>query len=105
MVTVAQQQMKRKAGAELNTHSTATKKQKKTQKQEDSDEPFCIPNDWGQKEPIGITQGEIPLTNAEAFRLRGWYWRRSPKDLVFDHDGGTNCPGPESESPRGTKFW
>jgi hypothetical protein len=105
MAIAARSQMKRKADAGLNTQSKATKKQKKTQKQEDSDEPFHVPSDWGQKEPIGIAQAEIPLTNAEAFRLRGWYWRRSPEDLVFDCTGSVQCQGPACESPRGTKFW
>jgi hypothetical protein len=97
MPTNPQQQLKRKADAPLKT---TPKKQKKAAKRQASEEKFRKPSDWGQKDPIGITQAEIPLTNAEAFRLRGWYWR--PR---FDETEGGKYEEPECESPRGTKYW
>jgi hypothetical protein len=105
MAVAAQQQMKRKADAEVNTHTNTAKKQKKAPKQPNGNEPFRKPSDWGQKDPIGITQAHIPLTNSEVFRLRGWSWRMGPKDLVFERIEGLKYQGPECESPRGTKFW
>jgi len=78
-----------------------TKKQKKAQDQYVSTKEFRAPSSWGMKQPIGITQAEIPLTNAEAFRLRGWFWRRCPKDAPVE-GGDENSGG--CESPRGTVF-
>jgi hypothetical protein len=90
-----QQQQTRKADAPLKT--TTTKKQKKAAKRQASEQKFRKPSDWVQKDPIGINQAEIPLTNAEAFRLRGWYWRPRFEGVKYQE--------PECESPRGTKYW
>ncbi|CAA9966016.1 hypothetical protein CFE70_009409 [Pyrenophora teres f. teres 0-1] len=91
---------KRQADAEMKTDRN-TKKQKRAQGQYVSTKDFRAPSDWGMKQPIGITQAEIPLTNAQAFRLRGWFWRRGPKDAPVKggEDDSMRC-----ESPRGTRF-
>jgi hypothetical protein len=46
---------------------------------------------------LGVTQAERPLTNAEVFRLKGWYWRRILKNaelgkldrVGYENSGGT----------------
>ncbi|RAR09174.1 hypothetical protein DDE83_005634 [Stemphylium lycopersici] len=97
--------LKRKAEAEAPTPRPTMKKQKISPKQYVSKDNFRTPSSRGTQQRIVITQPQIPLTNAEAFRLRGWFWRRSPKDAVTCHDGITSTRDDECESPRGTKLF
>jgi hypothetical protein len=105
MAIAAQQHTKRTAETETSTQTKTNKKQKKAPEQQDGNESFRRPSDWGQKDPIGITQQQLPFANAEVFRLRVWTWEMGPKPLVFDRIEGMKHQGPECESPKGTKFW
>lgn len=95
--------LKRKALSPLTTTTTNPHLSKKPRPisekklQRVSDEDFRIPNCWGQVDPVGITQAQIPLSNAEAFRMRGWFWGGVQRDGVERDAWG------EVESPRGTK--
>ncbi|RMZ68819.1 hypothetical protein GMOD_00002681 [Pyrenophora seminiperda CCB06] len=91
---------KRQGDAEMKT-DRKTKKQKKAHDQYVSTKEFRAPSSWGMKEPIGITQAETAFTNAQAFRLRGWYWTNHPRDayVAGEADDSETC-----ESPRGTRF-
>ncbi|KAF1937801.1 hypothetical protein EJ02DRAFT_42271 [Clathrospora elynae] len=96
---------KRKAEGQSSTLKNNTKKLKKeiAPKQYVAEGEYRRPGSWGPKKPLCITTADIPLTNAEVFRLRGWYWTKAPKDSVVHGMGGVEdvmC-----ESPRGTTFW
>ena len=97
--------LKRKAEAEEPTPKPTIEKHKFGPKQYVSQNDFRTPSSWGMQQRIGITQSLIPLTNAQVFRLRGWFWRRSPKDAVTCHDGITSTRDEECESPRGTRLF
>lgn len=80
---------KRKAPAPPHNHPSVTKKPKPSPKMYPSDEDFRVTSSWGQVDPIGITNAQIPITSAETIRLRGWYWRVSCAEF-----GGEECESP-----------
>ncbi|KAF2025069.1 hypothetical protein EK21DRAFT_117136 [Setomelanomma holmii] len=84
----------------LLAEQPASKKPKvTTQEQKINDELFRTaqtPN-FGGIQPVGTKTGQIPLSNVERWRLRGWRW----EEAVFgmhDVDSG------DTVSPKGTRF-
>jgi hypothetical protein len=100
--------LKRTADSPSTTHHRPSKKQKPTQKsltkeQEEiskqsvaSDGSDASSNVGIMLQPVETLRGDVPFTNAEAFRIRGWYWEWSRKD----EGGGDGV----LESPRGTRY-
>jgi hypothetical protein len=74
-----------------------SKKRKTVRAQEISDESFRTAQTphFGAVQPIGIKTGEIPLSNVERWRLRGWRWQ----EAVFRLD---KAEAADVESPTGT---
>lgn len=63
-----------------------------------SDESFRVSESstWGQVDPIGITNGEIPLTPEEARRMKEWRWvwrsgEEGEGDRGGESPGGSRC--------------
>jgi hypothetical protein len=73
------------------------KKQKAAHEQNISDESFRTAQTphFGAVQPMGIKTGDIPLSNVERWRLRGWRWQ----EAIFRLD---KTEPADVESPTGT---
>ncbi|KAI8931834.1 hypothetical protein NX059_011470 [Plenodomus lindquistii] len=64
-----------------------------------SDEDFRVNSTWGQVDPVGVTNGEIPFTTAEAWRMESWSWVRENEAMSTSDVSVSGL-----ESPRGSSF-
>ena len=89
-------QPKRKTKASPLAQPTTKKQKLSSEDQRISDESFRTAQTphFGVIQPIGILAGQIPLSNVERWRLRGWRW---PEAMM--RWGGDECV--EVESPMG----
>jgi hypothetical protein len=89
---------KRKANEEIQSKNKAKKQMKASHQVTDEDFRTSETQQIGMVQPLGITAGQIPLSNVERWRLRGWRWQEAMMKMemeVAQHAG--------AESPTGTK--
>jgi hypothetical protein len=90
--------LKRKAKEELQPEKQAKKQTKETHQVTDEDFRTSETQQIGMVQPLGLTAGQIPLSNVERWRLRGWRWQEAVLKMEMEFAQHTGA-----ESPIGTK--